>query len=75
MFGSNPKKLLNSESLTVSFKEVRSSKMLSGKKLEKPVKTKFKKNDDGNYNNKEKKKQHNKTAYRLMRQEKEEYEV
>ena len=49
--------------------------MLSGKKLEKPVKTKFKNNDDGNYNNKEKKKQHNKTAYRLMRQEKEEYEV
>jgi hypothetical protein len=49
--------------------------MLSGKKLLKTVKTKFKQNVDEQQNNKQKKKQQNKTAYRLLKQEKDDYEL
>jgi hypothetical protein len=49
--------------------------MLSGKKLLKPTKTKFKQNVEENQLSKQKKKQNNKTAYRLLKQEKDDYEL
>lgn len=47
--------------------------MLGGKKLQKPVKTKFRQNGEEHFSNKDKKKHQDKSAYRLMRREKEEY--
>lgn len=49
--------------------------MLGGKKLQKPVKTKFRQNGEEHFSNKDKKKHQDKSAYRLMRREKEEYVV
>ena len=50
--------------------------MLGGKKIQKTVKTKFKKNRDfDSYKQTDKKRHHDKTIYRLVKQEKEEYVV
>lgn len=47
------------------------------KKVQKTVKTKFRKNRDLDYNDSDKKKQkhHDKSYYRLVKQEREEYEI
>jgi hypothetical protein len=51
-------------------------KMLTGgKKYEKPVKTKFRKNKDSENNNKQKQKHHDKSFYRLLKQEETDYVV
>jgi hypothetical protein len=44
-----------------------------GKKVEKPQRTKFRKNSDHENKNNEKKKHHDKSLYRLAREEREEY--
>jgi hypothetical protein len=50
--------------------------MLGGKKIYKTPKTKFRKNEDENLNTKQKKKHHDKSTYRLLRQQqKEEYVI
>ena len=46
-----------------------------GKKVQKPQRTKFRKNSDNEYGNFDKKKHHDKSLYRLAKQEKEEYAV
>jgi hypothetical protein len=43
--------------------------MLGGKKIYKTVKTKFKEHQEGNISSKQKRKQHDKVAYRLLRQQ------
>lgn len=47
--------------------------MLGGKKLQKPVKTKFRQNGEEHFSKRQKQKHQDKSAYRLMRREKEEY--
>jgi hypothetical protein len=49
--------------------------MLGSKKVQKTVKTKYKKNQDEYFNPKEKKRHHDKSTYRLLRQERKEYVV
>jgi hypothetical protein len=50
--------------------------MLGAKKIHKTVKTKFRKNEDEQNNAKNKRKHHDKTMYRLLRQqEREDYVV
>jgi hypothetical protein len=50
--------------------------MLGGKKIHKTVKTKFRKNEEDKLNAKDKRKHHDKTMYRLLRQqEREDYVV
>jgi hypothetical protein len=50
--------------------------MLGGKKIYKTVKTKFKGNEEENHSSKQKRKQHDKVAYRLLKQQqKEDYVV
>jgi hypothetical protein len=44
-----------------------------GKKVEKPQKTKFRKNSDHENRNFDKKKHHDKSLYRLAKEEREEY--
>jgi hypothetical protein len=46
-----------------------------GKKIEKPQRTKFRKNSDHENRNFDKKKHHDKTLYRLAKEEKELYVV
>jgi hypothetical protein len=47
----------------------------SGKNIQKPTKTKFKKNRDHEESYASKKKHHDKSFYRLVKQEKEEYVI
>lgn len=47
--------------------------MSGGKKLQKPTKTKFRPNGEESFFKKEKQKHQDKSAYRLMRREREEY--
>ena len=47
--------------------------MLLGKKIYKPMKTKFKRHEDNETIKQQKKRQQDKTIYRLLRQEKEDY--
>jgi len=47
--------------------------MLLGKKIYKPMKTKFKRREDNETIKQQKKRQQDKTIYRLLRQEKEDY--
>ncbi len=49
--------------------------LTGGKKYQKPVKTKFKKNRDKENQNLFKPKHHDKSVYRLAKQEKEDYVV
>jgi hypothetical protein len=48
---------------------------IGGKKFVKPQKTKYRKNVDSEFVNKDKQKKHNKVAYRLMKQDKEDYAI
>lgn len=48
--------------------------MLGGNRIQKPVKTKFKRSDEEN-TNKQKKRHHDKSTYRLLKQEKKEYVI
>jgi hypothetical protein len=47
--------------------------MLLGKKIYMPMKTKFKRHEDNETIKQQKKRQQDKTIYRLLRQEKEDY--
>jgi hypothetical protein len=47
--------------------------LTGGKKFEKPVKTKFRKNKDVENGNKQKQKHHDKSFYRLLKQESTDY--
>jgi hypothetical protein len=49
--------------------------LTGGKKFVKPVKTKFRKNKDQQGSKQEKQKHHDKSFYRLVKQEKEDYVV
>jgi len=49
--------------------------LTGGKKFQKPVRTKFKKNRDKENQNLFKSKHHDKSVYRLVKQEKEDYVV
>ena len=44
--------------------------LAGGKKFQKPERTKFRKNRDGELKNSKQQKHHDKTLYRLMKQEK-----
>jgi hypothetical protein len=46
-----------------------------GKKFFKPEKTKYRKTTDEDFNRSQKQKKHDKVAYRLMKQDKEDYAV
>lgn len=46
-----------------------------GSKFEKPVKTKFKKNQDREFEKQTKQKHHDKSFYRLKKQEEKEYDL
>lgn len=73
MFGCRPKNLLNWVSQTIYFKEVYlKTDMIGAIKVEKVAKTKFRKrdeNDDYNTGSNKKKKHHDKSFYRLAREE------
>jgi len=47
--------------------------MFTSKKCQKPTKTKFRKNRDDTNEKNEQKKHHDKTLWRMMKQEKEDY--
>ena len=49
--------------------------MLGGNRIQKPVKTKFKRTHEENSNEKQKKRHHDKSTYRLLKQEKKEYVI
>lgn len=76
MFGCQHTKLLNLALPILFYKEEVFSKMFTGgKKIQKPNKTKFHKNRDKEEYKFEKKKHHDKTLYRLAREERKEYVV
>ena len=58
---------------TIFFKGVNSHMLAGGSKFQKTVKTKFKQNKDRETVNLNKKRHHDKSFYRLAKQEKEEY--
>jgi hypothetical protein len=49
--------------------------MFVGNRIQKPTKTKLKRNEEGNTKEKEKKRHHDRTTYRLLKQEKKEYVI
>lgn len=60
---------------TMFFKGVNSHMLAGGSKFQKTVKTKFKQNKDRETVKFEKKRHHDKSYYRLAKQEKEEYGI
>jgi hypothetical protein len=75
MFGLQQTIWLTMVSPTIFFKGVNSHMLAGGSKFQKTVKTKFKQNKDRETVKFEKKRHHDKSYYRLAKQEKEEYGI
>lgn len=75
MFGLQQTIWLTMVSPTIFFKGVNSHMLAGGSKFQKTVKTKFKQNKDREAVKFEKKRHHDKSYYRLAKQEKEEYGI
>lgn len=73
MFGLQQTIWFTMVSLTMFFKGVNSHMLAGGNKFQKTVKTKFKPNKDRESVKLDKKRHHDKSFYRLAKQEKEEY--
>ncbi len=75
MFGLQQTIWLTMVSPTMFFRGVNSHMLAGGSKFQKTVKTKFKQNKDRETVKFEKKRHHDKSYYRLAKQEKEEYGI
>jgi len=75
MFGLQQTIWFTMVSPTIFFKGVNSHMLAGGSKFQKTVKTKFKQNKDRETVKFEKKRHHDKSYYRLAKQEKEEYGI